>query len=81
MLPSIPFAPFHISHLVRRLNVASAEADRRRLERQGLRDMAGLDDHMLADIGLHRGDLEHVSRLPAQEDRSGALWRLSRGNR
>ena len=81
MLPSIPFAPFDVSEVYRRLSARNTEADRRRLERQGLQEMLQLDDHLLADIGLHRGDVEHVSKLPAHQDRTSTLWRLSRRNR
>jgi uncharacterized protein YjiS (DUF1127 family) len=81
MLPSIPFAPFDVSEVYRRLNERSLESERRRIERRGLKEMLSLDDHALRDIGLTRGDVEHVSRLPGDKDRSSILWRLSARNK
>ena len=81
MLPSIPYAPFDVSEVYRRLRVRSDAAERRRVERRGFKEMLDLDDHVLRDIGLTRGDVEHVSRLPEDQVRSSILWRLSSRNR
>ena len=77
MLPSIPYAPFDVSEVYRRLHARQEAADRRRRERQGFREMLDLDDHVLRDIGVTRGDVEYVSQLPEDQDRSSILRRLS----
>lgn len=43
------------------------------------RDLArleGFDDYMLADIGLTRGDLRHLRRLPLDVDMTHEMERL-----
>ena len=80
MFPSIPFAPFDVAEVHRRLRDRANAAAHSRREREGLREMLALDDHALSDIGLNRGDVEYVSQLPATRDRSAILWRLSSRN-
>ncbi len=70
-----------LSDARRRLTNGWLEARHRRLQRQGLREMLHLDDHLLRDIGVHRGDVEYAARRPHAEDPGLTLWRLSSRNR
>ncbi len=57
------------------------DARHHRNSRKGLRDLASLDDHMLRDVGVTRGDVQFAANLPRCEDAGLALWRLSSRNR
>ena len=71
-----------LAGLIERLRRSAAQARERRLEREGLRKMLELDDHSLRDIGVTRGDIAYAAGLPASEDPSGSLRKLSkRGDR
>ena len=44
--------------------------------RRDLRTLEGFDDYMLSDIGLTRGDLRHLRRLPLDVDMQHEMDRL-----
>jgi len=46
--------------------------------RRGVRDMLDLDDHMLCDMGITRGDVLRASNLPLHESAGDELKRISR---
>ncbi|MCO5133007.1 MAG: DUF1127 domain-containing protein [Phyllobacteriaceae bacterium] len=47
-----------------RLSMAIRIRRQRKLDRSAVQYMLGLEDHMLRDIGLTRGDVEWANRLP-----------------
>lgn len=68
------------SRLARRMLDAGLAAQRRaRLRRQALRDLRALDDHLLADLGLSRPQLDAVASglMQRQCASAGAAVRLS----
>ena len=67
--------------IFRQLAQRLADLRCQRLERKGFREMLKLDDHLLTDIGVTRGDIAHVARLPFAENPSLTLWRLSARNK
>ena len=80
MFPTIPLAPFDVAGFYRRQKSRADAQRRKRLERQGIREMLALEDNVLRDIGVRRDDVEHVARLPYAENPSLTLWRLSSRN-
>lgn len=46
--------------------------------RRGVRDMLDLDDHLLCDMGITRGDVLRASNLPLHESAGDELKRISR---
>ncbi len=71
--------PAHpLTGLVDRIRAANARVRTRRQEREGLRQLLELDDHALRDIGVTRGDVAYAARLPASENPSRALCKLSK---
>ncbi|CAN0589766.1 unnamed protein product, partial [Ectocarpus sp. 12 AP-2014] len=46
--------------------------------RRGVRDMLDLDDHLLCDMGITRGDVVRASNLPLHESAGEELKRISR---
>ncbi|GKX35378.1 MAG: hypothetical protein MnENMB40S_29960 [Rhizobiaceae bacterium MnEN-MB40S] len=65
-------------HLCARVEKAMRNRARRYRDIQALRDLHELNDAQLRDIGLIRGDLYQVSRLPVKENATAELGRLSR---
>ena len=56
--------------------IVSAVAEKIR-ERRGLRTMLELDDHLLRDIGVTRGDVAYAAQLPLTWNASAELLNLS----
>lgn len=81
MVPSRSRSPFDLADIYRRLGERRRAARRRRLERAGHRQMLRLDDHLLRDVGLTRGEVERAADRPHAEEPSITLWRLSQRNR
>lgn len=48
--------------------------------RRGIREMLELDDHMLCDMGVTRGDVLRASNLPLHESAGEELRRISRSH-
>jgi len=46
--------------------------------RDGVRQMLKLEDHLLRDMGLTRGDVERAANLPLGHSAGGALARIRR---
>ncbi|MBW8637640.1 DUF1127 domain-containing protein [Hoeflea sp. WL0058] len=65
-------------HLYARVEKALRHRARRYRDIQALRDLQELNDAQLRDIGLMRGDLFQVSRLPMEENATAELGRISR---
>ncbi len=74
-------APF-LTRLLARVRASAEQARLRRIEQKGLREMLALDDDLLRDIGVTRGDVAYAANLPGSRDRAAELRKLSkRGNR
>ncbi len=52
-----------------------------RIDRDAFRTMLGLEEHMLRDIGVTRGDVVWASRLPLSVNAAEELRRLSLSHR
>lgn len=48
-----------------------------RLDRALLQNVAALDDHMLKDIGVTRGDVQWASKLPLSQNAAAELHQIS----
>jgi uncharacterized protein YjiS (DUF1127 family) len=46
--------------------------------RRGIRQMLELDDHLLCDMGITRGDVQRAADLPLSESAGAELRRISR---
>jgi uncharacterized protein YjiS (DUF1127 family) len=57
------------------------ERQRLRASRRAIRQLKKLDDAALRDIGIRRGDVARVSRLPNSADATAELELLARGHR
>ena len=77
-----------MTHLLRPSRTASGNAlahlgtalDKRIREaraRRQMRKMLNLDDHMLRDLGLTRGDIRTATRMPMSVDAATELHRIS----
>ncbi len=55
------------------------ETRRRCTDRQAIRYLSTLDDAVLRDIGVNRGDVEWAGRLPSSVDASVQLEIIARG--
>ncbi len=65
-------------HFLARAEQALHNRARRSRDMQALREIHELNDAQLRDIGLRRGDLFEVSRLPVEENATVELGRISR---
>ncbi|MEO4042058.1 hypothetical protein AAFN47_10675 [Hoeflea sp. CAU 1731] len=65
-------------HFFARAEQALRNRARRSRDMQALRETHELNDAQLRDIGLRRGDLFEVSRLPVEENATAELGRISR---
>ena len=70
-ISSVGFAPRAIAHLAARVG-ASWRAYRER------RELAGLNDHMLRDLGLSRGDVDAATGGPLWQPVDYALLEAAR---
>lgn len=61
--------------------VRVAQAWRRWRSRRKLRDLLELEDRLLMDVGVTRGDVVWAMRLPPNVDPADALHRARRGRR
>lgn len=77
-------APSPLAQIGRIFGQLKAHLARRRIERRdrmAFARMLTLDDSMLRDIGVHRGDVEWAARLPLSQNGGAALHRIARENR
>ena len=55
-----------------------ARRHRQRIEREAFRRVLALDEHMLKDIGVTRGDVIWAANLPIERSAARELQRISR---
>jgi len=65
-------------HVFNRVEMTIRNHHRRRREMQAIRELQELNFAQLRDIGLTRGDLYQVSRMPAMEHATAELQRIAR---
>lgn len=64
-------------HPIHDLTSRLFERLRRTRRRRGLKRLLDLDDHMLKDIGVKRGEVDIAVRLPKSVDAATELRRMS----
>lgn len=74
-------APDWPGRLVRQWRHWWQQRQKRQADRRAIAYMQTLDDTMLRDIGLHRGDISWASNLPKSADALTELELLARGHR
>ena len=66
------------TELLRDIQHAYREHERRRMDRIAFQHLLGLDDRMLSDIGVRREDVIWASLLPLSENASMELEKIAR---
>jgi len=64
--------------VIRRMRATLAKRRARRLDRKALRSLLTMDDKMLKDIGVSRGDVQWASQLPLSASATAELEIVSR---
>lgn len=68
-------------HPIQRLYENLTRRSEERSRRARMRAMLALDDHMLDDIGVTRGEVRHVSSMPLSHNAATELRRISLSRR
>ncbi|MEM8802360.1 MAG: DUF1127 domain-containing protein [Pseudomonadota bacterium] len=71
------FGRTHHGHPIQTLSGSLIERIKRIRRRRGFNRLLDLDDHMLDDIGVNRGEVKYASDLPLSVDAATELTRIS----
>ncbi|MFK7793577.1 MAG: DUF1127 domain-containing protein [Devosiaceae bacterium] len=67
-----------LASIVRRAWAALEDRYQQVQNRRGIHKMLELDDHMLRDMGLTRGDVSRAANLPLSQSAGNELTRISK---